>query len=127
MKAVMAKVMLIEDDENMLDLLSMFLQIEGFRVTQLKPGANLLENIRKERPDLVFMDVHLKGAKGEEISGLDLVKQIRQDEFTRSTRVMMASGMDVSSECRNAGADDFLLKPFMPDELIGKIKKFVRN
>lgn len=127
MRAVMAKVMLIEDDENMLDLLSMYLQIEGFQVTQLKPGANLLENIRKEHPDLVFMDVHLKGTKGEEISGFDLVKQIRQDEFTRSTRVMMASGMDVSSECRNAGADDFLLKPFMPDELIAKIKKFVRN
>ena len=123
----MAKVMLIEDDKNMLDLLSIYLQIEGFQVTQLKPGANLLENIRKERPDLVFMDVHLKGVKGEEISGLDLVKQIRQDEFTRSTRVMMASGMDVSSECRNAGADDFLLKPLIPDELIAKIKKFVRN
>jgi len=123
----MAKVMLIEDDKNMLDLLSIYLQIEGFQVTQLKPGANLLENIRKERPDLVFMDVHLKGVKGEEISGLDLVKQIRQDEFTRSTRVMMASGMDVSSECRKAGADDFLLKPFIPDELIAKIKKFVRN
>jgi CheY-like chemotaxis protein len=127
MRAAMAKVMLIEDDENMLDLLSMYLQIEGFQVTQLKPGANLLENIRKEHPDLVFMDVHLKAVNGEEISGLDLIKQIRQDESTRSTRVMMASGMDMSDECRKAGADDFLLKPFMPDELIKKIKQFVKN
>jgi twitching motility two-component system response regulator PilH len=93
----------------------------------VKPGANLLDNIRKEHPDLVFMDVHLKGAKGEEISGLDLIKQVRKDESTRTIRVMMASGMDVRYECKNAGADDFLLKPFMPDELLGKIKQFVKS
>lgn len=123
----MARVMLIEDDENMLDLLSMYLQIEGFQVIKLKPGANILDNIRKEHPDLVFMDVHLKEANGEEISGLDLIKQVRKDESTRTIRVMMASGMDVRDECKNAGADDFLLKPFMPDELLGKIKQFVKS
>ena len=123
----MAKVMLIEDDESMLDLLSMFLQIEGFQVIQHKLGHNILENIHKECPDLVLMDVHLKGANGEDVSGLDLVQEIRKNKTTQLTRVLMASGMDLGYECRNAGADDFLLKPFMPDELVAKIKQYVKN
>jgi DNA-binding response OmpR family regulator len=66
---------------------------------------------------LILLDVHLRN-----VSGFDLVKGLRQDEQLKTTQVLMASGMELSVECRQAGADGFILKPFMPEELVGKIR-----
>jgi CheY-like chemotaxis protein len=64
------------------------------------------------------MDVHLR-----QINGLDLLHAIRSDESTRSARVIMTSGIDMSQRCLEKGADAFILKPYMPEDLIQKIRQ----
>jgi DNA-binding response OmpR family regulator len=121
----MSKLMLIEDDETMSTLIRTLLEIEGFQVA---PSTNkssideILQSIRTEKPALVLLDVHLRN-----INGLDLLRKMRQDETFKETRVLMTSGMELSKECCEVGADDFILKPFMPDELIRKIRNTLGN
>lgn len=113
----MVKVLLIEDDLTMLSLLRTLLEIEGYLVVKLSQNGDLLERIRQELPDIILLDVHLKHQ-----NGVDLLKRIRQDEHVRHVRIIMTSGSDAGAACLAAGADDFLMKPFMPDSLMSKIK-----
>lgn len=116
----MPKLILIEDDDTMRSLLQTLLEFEGFQVLQLDGGTSLediLSRLRRDKPDLVLLDVHLRN-----LSGFDLVKQMRQDEELKSIRVLMYSGMELSIQSRQAGADGFILKPFMPEDLVAKIR-----
>jgi DNA-binding response OmpR family regulator len=117
----MPKVMLIEDDATMLILLGTLLQMEGFQVAKVAKEEtvdDLLSALRREKPDVALLDVHL-----HQISGFDLLSQLRQDPELKPIRVLMSSGLDCSTECLQAGADDFILKPYMPDELIRRIRQ----
>ena len=121
----MHKILLIEDDTTMLSLLSTFLEIEGFRTTPLSgaSGADeILRRMRSENPELILMDVHLPG-----VSGFDLVQSMRKDGVLKSTKVIMSSGMNLSIESQKAGANGFILKPYMPDELVKKIRETINN
>jgi DNA-binding response OmpR family regulator len=116
----MKKVMLIEDDQTMLSLLSTLLDMEGFEVHKLDTFSNVLDEIKNVMPDAVLMDVHL-----DEVDGLEILTQVRQDQELQDLKVIMSSGMDVSHRSIDNGANDFLLKPYMPDELIEKMKSLV--
>jgi DNA-binding response OmpR family regulator len=121
----MHKILLIEDDSTMLSLLSTFLEIEGFQIAPLsgESGAEeILGRVRTENPELILMDVHLRG-----ISGFDLMQSMRKDEVLKTTKVIMSSGMNLGVESRQAGADGFILKPYMPDELVKKIRETLDN
>ena len=111
--------MLIEDDITMLSLLRTLLEIEGYQVVNYVPEDDLLTPIRQIRPDIILLDVHYR-----RINGLDIMRSIRDDAQTREVKVIMASGESVGSQCLEAGADAFLLKPFMPEDLISNIKLF---
>jgi DNA-binding response OmpR family regulator len=114
----MAKVLLAEDDATMVSLLKIFLDMEGFQVaTLLDQEGDFIENIRRENPDVLLLDVFLG-----EWNGVDIIRRMRQAPDLKRIKVVMTSGIDKGDECRAAGADDFLLKPFMPDELIQKIR-----
>jgi DNA-binding response OmpR family regulator len=120
----MLKVMLIEDDPTMVSLLTMLLNLEGFLVktpTNHKMDA-LLNDIVKEHPNLALVDVNLQNG-----SGLDLVREIRQEPEIMNTRILMYSGLNLRQECLQAGADGFIQKPFMPDELIKLIHANVQQ
>jgi DNA-binding response OmpR family regulator len=115
-KHKMPKVMLIEDDETMLSLLGMYLQLEGFEVAPYNDEEgleNTVSAVRREKPAIVLVDVHLR-----QFSGFDVLKQIRMNPDLQDIRVLMSSGMDFGSKCLEAGADGFVLKPYMPEELI---------
>jgi DNA-binding response OmpR family regulator len=115
--------MLVEDDLTMLSLMSSLLEFEGFEVVKFDGNEcsdSLMDTIRREVPDLVIIDVHLRQA-----DGFDLLRQIRQDEDLESVQVLMSSGMDLSSRCIKEGADGFMMKPYMPEDLIGKIRHMV--
>jgi DNA-binding response OmpR family regulator len=113
----MSKIMLVEDDPTMLSLLKTLLRLEGFDTTILSEQENLLEAINRENPDAILLDVHLTQG-----NGLDFLRQIRADKKLKKTFVIMQSGMNLMDECRIAGADAFLLKPYMPDSLINTIR-----
>jgi DNA-binding response OmpR family regulator len=118
----MHKILLVEDDPTMLGLLQTLLQMEGFQVSLANEDGleEIVSQVRREKPTLALIDVHLR-----HISGLEVLKRIRQDAELKDMGVLMSSGMDVGDKCLEAGADGFILKPYMPDELIKKIHKLV--
>jgi CheY-like chemotaxis protein len=114
----MAKILLADDDFTMVSLLKTLLGMEGYQVTSLwdKKG-DILDNIRKEKPDILLIDIFL----GDR-NGLDIVRQIRATPDLASLRIIMASGIDKTEECLAAGADVFLLKPYLPEDLYKKLR-----
>jgi len=120
-----SKIMLIEDDQTMVTLLTTLLQYEGFETAALKNDEDLdiiLEDIRREQPDVILLDVHLR-----QINGLDLLHAVRKNEDTCQIGVIISSGMDVSQRCIELGANAFILKPYMPDDLLHKIYQVLAN
>jgi DNA-binding response OmpR family regulator len=117
------KILLIEDDATMLKLLQTYLQFEGFEV--IMPGKDddleqTMESIRREMPAVVLLDVYM-----HKFNGLDLLREIRQDKVTKDIGAIVSSGADFGERCLEEGADIFILKPFMPDELIKSIHKVI--
>jgi DNA-binding response OmpR family regulator len=113
----MPKIMLAEDDLSMLALLKTLMRLEGFEVSTPDEQENILDAVSREAPDVLMMDVHLPQG-----NGLDFLRQLRADSRFNGLIVLMASGMDLRYECQDAGANAFLMKPFMPDDLIGAIR-----
>jgi DNA-binding response OmpR family regulator len=114
------KVLLVEDDATMQAVLRTLLEIEGFQVSiapDRKGQKELVNFIKDENPDVMLLDVHLR-----ETSGIEILRELRQDAAYANTRVIMTSGLDVKEKCIAAGANSFLLKPYMPDELIKKLR-----
>jgi CheY-like chemotaxis protein len=114
------KVMLVDDDRTMRTILKTLLELDKYTVAvwDALPTSDIIEQIRSEKPDLVLMDVHLK-----ELNGLDILHQLRNSEpQICNTVVLMTSGMDLRDQCRDAGANGFLLKPYMPDDLMRQIR-----
>lgn len=113
----MQKIMLAEDDATMLHLLKTLLKMEGFQPIPLEPDADIVSEVLSQQPDALLMDVHLANK-----SGLDELKRLRAASGGGQIRVVMASGLDVKEKCLDNGANAFLLKPFMPDDLIAALR-----
>jgi DNA-binding response OmpR family regulator len=113
----MAKILLAEDDATMVSLLKTLLKMEGFDVVALDATSDVAAAVQREKPDALFMDVHL----GEQ-SGMKILESIRENYDTSTVRVIMTSGMNVKEECLSLGANAFLLKPFMADDLLRVLK-----
>ena len=92
--------------------------MEGFEVIALQADADVIEAVRSENPDVLLLDVHLSHQ-----SGLEILDQLRGAQETHKLRVVMSSGASVKEECMRRGANGFLMKPYMPDDLIGILKQ----
>ena len=114
----MPRIMLAEDDLTMVTLLKTLLDMEGYQVIALTVGDDIFESVRKERPDVLLLDVHLPHA-----NGLDVLDQVRADDETKDLKVVMTSGLNLEDECMHHGANSFLLKPYMPDDLLDILKR----
>ena len=106
-------VMVLEDEPMLFDLLVELLGLEGYKVTQPKSLDNILSELGANRPDAVLIDVHLKDA-----NGLDLLSKIRADRDLKGLVVLLSSGNDYRQESVRRGADGFLMKPYMPEDLM---------
>jgi DNA-binding response OmpR family regulator len=117
-----AKVLIAEDDATMVALLKTLLKMEGFQVIALQADDDVPKAVRNEKPDLLLLDVHLSTQ-----SGLDILDDLRNSEDTNSVRVVMSSGASVKEECIRRGANGFILKPYMPDDLIKILNQTLRS
>ena len=113
----MAKILLAEDDTTMVSLLKTLLQMEGFEVVALDVESDIPAAVKREKPDAIFMDVHL----GDR-SGIQVLESIRKSKDSDGIRIVMTSGLNMKDECMQLGANAFLQKPFMPDDLISALK-----
>lgn len=113
----MAKIVLAEDDQTMVRLLSTLLTMDGFEVRALDLDEDVAAAVEREQPDLLILDFLLADR-----SGLEVLDTIRRLDTVSGLRVIMISGLNVREECLKHGADEFLLKPFMPEDLIGLLR-----
>jgi len=113
----MAKILLAEDDLTMISLLKTLLKMEGFEVLALDVNSDVPAAVEREKPQTLFMDVHL----GQQ-SGMQILEAIRKNKDLSDVRVVMTSGLNVKDECLSRGANAFLMKPFMPDDLLNLLK-----
>ncbi len=119
----MSKVMLIDDDFAVVDLLKTLLDMEGYIVIPYFLEGDIIESIQQNEPDVVLMDVYLQTSPDNELEGLNILSQIREDPKLSGIKVILSSGINFHLESEEAGADGFLLKPYMPEELLGLINQ----
>ena len=91
--------------------------MEGYDVVELDVRADLPAVVAHEKPDALLMDVHLGGQ-----NGMKIVALLRKDTDNDSVNIVMTSGLNLREECMQSGANHFLLKPFMPDDLLKLLK-----
>lgn len=115
----MTHILVLEDDLSMRSLLKTLLEIEKFQVSTIETQneTEIVTQVSRLHPDIIFMDVNLK-----EISGIDILKRIRADSSISNIQIVMTSGEDLKRPCLAAGADDFFLKPYMPSDLISRLR-----
>jgi two-component system response regulator CpxR len=110
-------ILIIDDDITMTHLLTMLLELEGFTAASINPATDeIFQRIVDEDPDCILMDVYLKSA-----NGIEIAKALRKASNFHP-RIILTSGMDLKKECMEAGADDFLMKPYMPEDLLKTLK-----
>jgi CheY-like chemotaxis protein len=106
----------------MVSLLKTLLKMAGFDVVALQADADVLAAARVENPDVLLLDLHLANQ-----SGLDILDQIRGAQDVRDLPVVMSSGSNAKEECLHHGANGFLLKPYMPDDLINILNQTINS
>lgn len=116
------KILLAEDDITMVSLLKTLLKMEGFDVAVVDADDDVSAAVKNENPNVLLLDFHLSTQ-----NGLDILDDLRSQPETKDVRVVMSSGANVKEECLKHGANGFLLKPYMPDDLIKLLKTTIAN
>lgn len=116
------KIILCDDDPTMRSLLETLLGMEGYNAIPFIESTDdkFINFLITEEPRGVLLDVHLTYS-----SGIDLLVKIKQEEKLKNLLVLLTSGMDLKKECMEKGADGFLLKPYMPDDLISWLREII--
>jgi phosphate regulon transcriptional regulator PhoB len=119
------KILVVDDEADLLDLISYNLTKDGFEVSTASDGEEALSEIRKTHYDLVVLDLMLPG-----IQGMELCRILRGDPKTDTVPIIMltAKGEEVDRVLGlEIGADDYITKPFSPRELIARIRAVLRR
>ena len=118
----MEKVLIVDDDEELCELVSEYLTVEGFSVESVNDGNSGLAEALKERHDLVILDVMLPG-----MNGFDLLRELRKGSKI-PVIMLTARGEDMERIVGlEIGADDYLPKPFNPRELVARLRAVLRR
>ncbi|MCD6114737.1 response regulator [bacterium] len=117
----MEKILIVEDDKFLRELIAKKLLKEGYEVEEAIDGEDGVRKTKKVMPDLILLDLILPG-----IDGFEVLKRIKEDEKTASIPVVILSNLGQKDEIEkglNLGAVDFLIKAhFTPEEIVEKIK-----
>ena len=116
------KIMLVEDEADIVDYLTMFCKAEGYEVTHVRDGFDALAKFKSEQPDFILLDLMLPG-----LNGMEVCRRIRAISevpiimvTARSEEVDKLLGLET-------GADDYVTKPFSPRELMARIRVILRR
>ena len=116
------RILIAEDDANIRNLLSSYLSINGFETDAVGDGAAALKHLADQRYDLVVLDIMLPGT-----DGLDVCRKIRQHEQLPVLLLTALGAEDDRIEGFQAGADDYMVKPFSPRELVARVDAILRR
>ncbi len=116
----MPKIVIAEDEPDIRDLIAFTLRFAGFEVVPTSNGAEALEAALREVPDLIMMDVRMP-----KMTGYEACRAIKADPKVQHIPVIFLSAKGQESEIKEgleAGAEEYLLKPFAPDQLIERVR-----
>ncbi|MCC6671683.1 MAG: response regulator [Planctomycetes bacterium] len=119
------KLLVIEDEADILEVIEYNLAREGYRVIACREGDEGLRRARRDNPDLVLLDLMLPGTDGVEVC-----RQLKQDPVTRAVPVIILTAKSEESDVvlgLGVGADDYMTKPFSPRELIARVQAVLRR
>ncbi|MDQ1291089.1 MAG: two-component system, OmpR family, alkaline phosphatase synthesis response regulator PhoP [Nitrospirota bacterium] len=119
------KVLIVEDEKDILQLVKLYLEKEGYRTVTASTGSEGLAQVRTEKPDLVVLDLMLP-----EIDGLEICKRLRSAPDTAMLPIIMLTAKAEESDTiigLELGADDYVTKPFSPKTLVARVKALFRR
>lgn len=119
----MSKIMIVDDDSNIRELVCALLRNGGFETCESKDGRDALQNITMEGPDLAIVDLMMPN-----MDGYELCRKLRQ-YYENLPVLMLTAKSELSSKVKGfeAGADDYLTKPFEGDELLLRVRALLRR
>ncbi len=119
------RLLLVDDEPDLLDMLGYNLRQAGFEVETAGDGMDALQKVKSSQPDLVVLDVMMPG-----MSGLEVCRAIRSDPAVRETPILMLtarSGEPNEMQGLEAGADDYVTKPVSPRLLVSRVRALMRR
>ncbi|MEE9115711.1 MAG: response regulator [Thermoplasmata archaeon] len=118
------KIVVVDDEQNILDLVGMILEAEGFTVSKALNGTEGIKMAQEEHPDLVLLDIMMP-----EMDGWVVYRKLKEDSKTKDIPVAMltvkAQAIDKEMALDVIGVEDYITKPFTPDELVERVQKLV--
>jgi len=118
------KVVTIDDDPDILEVIEATLS-EDYEISKAINGKEAIQKIRSERPDLIVLDYMLPDTEG-----IEICKELRKDPLLRHLPILMLTGRgEVDDKVRGleSGADDYMVKPFLPQELLARVHMLIRR
>ncbi|MCG6881504.1 MAG: response regulator transcription factor [Deltaproteobacteria bacterium] len=119
------RILVVDDEEDILELVNFNLAKEGYRVISTTTGERAVEMSRSERPDLIVLDLLLPG-----MDGLEVTKFLKQNQETQNIPIVMLTAKGEESDVVTGlelGADDYVTKPFSPKILLARIRAVLRR
>ncbi|MBM4124401.1 MAG: response regulator transcription factor [Nitrospira sp.] len=119
------KILIVEDEKDILDLVNLYLQKEGYRTCTAMTGLEGLTLAKSEHPDLIVLDLMLA-----EMDGLEVCRRVRADPQTAVLPIIMLTAKAEESDTivgLEVGADDYVTKPFSPKALVARVKALLRR
>jgi CheY-like chemotaxis protein len=110
------EILIVDDDPTTAGLLKTLLQLDGYEARTVQASSQVIPSLEENPPDLVLMDVRLRG-----MDGFAILAEIRQHPGLQSMPVMLMSGIDYRQQAQRAGANGFLTKPFNPDDMVRQL------
>ena len=119
------KILIVEDEVDILDVLEYALSREGYRVRSTRDGEDAMRLAREDAPNLILLDLMLPG-----LDGIEVCKRIKSDAVTRAIPIIMVTAKGEESDIvlgLGVGADDYITKPFSPKEVVARAKAVLRR
>ena len=116
-------ILLVDDEQKLLDLISFRLQHLGYRVMTAKSGQDALAKVKSERPDLIILDIAMP-----DMDGLTACARLKESPGLATTPILMLtarSGVDDVTRAMAMGADDYIVKPYDPKVLEMKLRRYL--
>ncbi len=119
------QILIVEDEADIAELLQLYLEKEGFTCRVCRDGVNALQAFQEMQPDLIILDLMIPG-----LDGLEVCARIRQKPGTKDPYILMltAKGEEIDRIIGlSTGADDYMVKPFSPKELVARARALLRR
>jgi len=115
------RILIAEDDDDVLETIQLNLELEGFEVHVARDGDQALAQARAVEPDLILLDVVMPGP-----DGIAVARKLKDDPRTRDVPVIFLTAKSTASDAAvglAAGADDYIVKPFDPLDLVARVRR----